>query len=94
MIGFDAASCELEVIGTGQPYHIPSLLNGTSAGHWVDVEACWAVAHGRQPSVTCERSWESLGGTRRDFVVVCPLAAAVIGCHVDGQSWIQPQLSV
>ena len=33
--------------------------------------------------------------TRRDFVVVFPLAAAaVVGCQVDGQRWIQSHLSV
>ena len=35
------------------------LLKEISAGHWVDLEACWAVAHGKQPDVTCKRSWES-----------------------------------
>ena len=28
------------------------------------------------------------------FIVACPLAAAVLGCHFDGQRWIQPHLSV
>ena len=41
-----------------------------------------------------KRSWESLGGTWRDFIDVCPLAAAVIDSHVDGQIWIQPHLAV
>ena len=50
---------------------------------------------GWQPSVTCKRSWESLVVTKRDFVVVFPLAAAaVVGCQVDGQRWIQSHLSV
>ena len=62
-------------LSTG-PTKIPSLLKGISAGHWADVEACWAVAHGKQPRVTCSRSWESLGGIRRDCIVACPLAAA------------------
>ena len=35
--------------------------------------------------------WVVPGGI---FIVVCPLAAAVAGCHVEGQRWIQPHLSV
>ena len=79
-----------------QPAKIPSLLIEISAGRWVDLEACWAVAHGKQPGVSCKRSWESMGGTRRDIIVARPFAAAaaVIGCHVDEQRCVQPHLSV
>ena len=39
-----------------------------SAGLWVD------LASGRQPGVTCKRSWDSTGGSRRDFL----MGAAVV----------------
>ena len=39
--------------------------------------------------------WACLGGTRRDFLLGCPLAAAALGgCWVDGCRWIQPHFSV
>ena len=84
---FDAALAELSVVARGQPCmlvgdfnveptKIPCLAKGISAGIWVDLECSWALATGRQPSSTCMREWGSSGGTRRDFVVGCPLSAA------------------
>ena len=52
--------------GRAHPNPFPAKRDlGWALGHWVDLKACWAMAHGRQPCVTCKRSWESLGGTRR-----------------------------
>ena len=35
------------------------------------------------------------GGTRRDFILGCPLATAALGnCWVDSTRWIQPHFSV
>ena len=62
----------------GEPTKIPCLAKGISAGLWVDLEAAWALASGRQPGVTCKRSWDSTGGSRRDFMVGCPRAAAAV----------------
>ena len=84
----DAAFGELSVVAREQPClvvgdfnveptKIPCLAKGISAGLWVDQEATWAFASGRQPGVTCKRSWDSTGGSRRDFMVGCPRAAAV-----------------
>ena len=40
---------------------------------------------------TCEKDWASPGGTRRDFILGCPLAAAALeSCWVDCSRWIQP----
>ena len=43
------------------------------------------------------REWGSGGGTRRDFMVGCPLAAAaaaVLSCTVQPDRWIAPHLAV
>ena len=97
---FDAALGELSVVARGQPCmlvgdfnveptKIPCLSKGISAGLWVDLEGSWALATGKQPSSTCLREWGSGGGTRRDFMVGCPLAAAaVLSCTVQPDRWI------
>ena len=91
---FDAALGEVSVVARGQPCllvgdfnveptQIPCLSEGISAGLWVDLDASWALASGRQPAVTCKREWTAAGGHRRDFMVGCPLAAAaVLSCQV------------
>ena len=41
------------------------------------------------------REWGSVGGTRRDFMVGCPLVApAVFSCMVQDDRWISPHLAV
>ena len=53
-------------------------------GLLVDLEAAWAGAVDVLPVNTCWRSWGSSGGSRRDFIICCPLAAAaVVYCYVD-----------
>ena len=93
---FDAALSELAVVSRGQPClivgdfnveptKIPCLAKGISAGLWVDLEASWATASGREPAVTCKRTWDSDPGNRREFQIGCPLcAAAVLSCGVMG----------
>ena len=78
-----------------EPTKIPCLAKGISAGLWVDLEATWALASGPQHGVTCKRSWNSAGGSRRDFMVGCPRAvAAVSKCVVQEDRWILPHLAV
>ena len=103
---FEAALGELAVVAGGQPClivgdfnveptKIPFLAKGISAGLWVDLEASWAIAAGRDPAVTCKRTWDSDSGNRRDFQIGCPLCgAAVLSCEVLGDRWIQPHLAV
>ena len=103
---FDAALGELSVMARGQPCllvgdfnveatKIPCLAKGISAGLWVDLEGSWASAAGLHPSPTCKRDWGSPGGTRRDFMIGCPLAAAaVLSCTVQADRWISPHLAV
>ena len=77
-----------------EPTKIPRLLAGMSAGLWIDLEAVrWGVA----PAVTCQRSWSSLGGVGRDFLVgylwplllFSPVALmAIDGCSLIWQSGI------
>ena len=103
---FDAALGELSVVARGQPCllvgdfnveptKITCLAKGISAGLWVDPEEACALATGKQPSSTCMRKWGSSGGTRRDFMVGCPLAvSAVLSCKVQDDRWIAPHLAV
>ena len=102
----DAALGELRVVALDQPClivgdfnveptKIPCLAKGILAGLWVDLEGSWALATGEQPSSTCMREWGSSGGTRRDFMTGCPLAAAaVLSCTVQADRWISPHLAV
>ena len=102
----DAAFGELGVVAREQPClvvgdfnveptKIPCLAKGISAGLWIDLEAAWAFASFRQPGVTCKRSWDSTGWSRRDFMVGCPRAAAAVSrCVVQEDRWILPHLAV
>ena len=64
-------------------------------GLWVDLEAACALASVVQLVTTCERTWDSAGGRRRDFMVGWPLvAAAVSSCRVQPDRWIAPHLAV
>ena len=101
-----AALCELAVVARGQPCvlagdlnieptKIPCLLKGIMDGLWFDLQDAWASASGVEPGVTCKRDLASLGGSRRDFVLGCPLAtAATCGCWVDQSRWVQPHFAV
>ena len=103
---FDAALGELGVVAREQPCLIggdfnveptktPCLAKGNSAGLWVDLESAWAHACGRQPAVSCQRTWGSAGGHRRDFMVGCTLAAAAVTfCAVEPSRWIMSHLVV
>ena len=103
---FGAALCELAVVTRGhacslagdfnvEPTKIPCLLKGIMAGLWFDLQGAWARASGVEPSVTCKKYLASSGGTRRDFILGCPLAAAALGCcGVDPSRWVQPHFAV
>ena len=102
----DAAFGQLRMIALNQPclivgdFHveptkIPCLAKGISARLWVDLKVSWALASGNQPSSIDMRGWGSGGGTRRDFMIRCPLAvAAVLSCTVQLDRWIAPHLAV
>ena len=78
-----------------EPTKIPCLAKGIMAGLWVDLETSWALASGRNPVVTCKQDLGSSLGSRRDFMVGCPLvAAAVSGCEVLADRWVVPHFAV
>ena len=78
-----------------EPTKIPCLAKGIMAGLWVDLEASWALASGRNPGVTCKQDLGSSIGSRRDFMVGCPrVAAAVSGCEVLVDRWVVPHFAV
>ena len=103
---FEAVLCELAVISRGQPCvlagdfnveptKIPCLLKGIMTGLWFDLQGAWSDASGIDAGVTCKKDWASTGGTRRDFILGCPLSTAALGCcWVDGSRWIQPHFAV
>ena len=102
---FDAAICELRAVVAGQPCLLVGDFNveptkilcqakGISAGLWVDFGEAWALAAGLHPAPTCKRGWTAVGGHRRDFILGCPLAAAVLSCKVQPDRWIAPHLAV
>ena len=96
----DAVLCELAVVASGQPClivgdlniqpeRIPCLLKGLMAGHWFDLQSSWAAASGVAPLPTCCRSFGSCGGSRRDFILGCPLAASALKwCSVLRDRWV------
>ena len=59
------------------------------------LEVSWALVTGKQPSSTCMRERSSGCGTRRDFMIGCPLvAASLLSCTVQADRWIAPHLVV
>ena len=63
-----------------EPTKISCLAKGIMAGLWVDLEASWALASGRNPGVTCKQDFESSICSRLDFMVGCPRVAAAVLC--------------
>ena len=82
--------CLLVGVFNVEPTKISCLSKGISAGLWVDLDAAWSAAQGRQPAVTCKRSWNSSGGSRRDFLAT----AALFSCSVSSCRWLQPHFAV
>ena len=58
------------------PIVIPSLAKGIMDGHWIDLEQAFATGRGVAPSRTCQFQLDEDKGSRRDFVLACPIAAA------------------
>ena len=77
------------------PVVIPSLAKGISDGHWVDLECAFAFGRGVPPSSTCQFQLDEDKGSRRDFLMVCPVAlAAASACYVSPDRWFTPHFSV
>ena len=103
---FDAALGELSVVARGQPCllvgdfnveptKIPCLAKGIMAGLWVDLEASLGFGFWQESWVTCRQDWRSSSGSRWDFMVGCPRAAAAVsGCEVMRDRWVVPHFAV
>ena len=77
------------------PIVIPSLAKGVSDGQWVDLERAFAFGRGVSPSSTCQFQLDEDKGSRRDFLLVCPVAlAAASACYVSPDRWFTPHFSV
>ena len=77
------------------PTVIPSLAKGIMNGHWIDVEEAFATGRGVAPSRTCQFQLDADKGSRRDFVLACPIAmAATTACRVLPDRWFIPHFAV
>ena len=77
------------------PTVIPSLAKGIFDGHWIDLERSFATGRRVPPSNTCQFQLDEDKGSRRDFVLACPIAlAAAIACSVLPDRWFTPHFAV
>ena len=77
------------------PTVIPSLAKGIMDGHWIDLEQAFATGRGVAPSRTCQFQLDEDKGSRRDFVLACPmLMAATTACRVLPDRWFVPHFAV
>ena len=73
------------------PTVIPSLAKGISDGQWIDLERAFAFGRGVPPSSTCQFQLDEDKGSRRDFLLACPIAlAAATSCSVLPDRWFTP----
>ena len=103
---FAAVSAEAKMCCAGQPVIlvgdfnadptvIPSLAKGIMNGHWIDVEQAFPTGRGVAPSRTCQLQLNEDKGSRRDFVLACPIAmAATTACRVLPDRWFIPHFAV
>ena len=76
-----------------EPFVNPSLAKGISDGHWVDLEYAFSFGRGVPPSSTCQFQLDEDKGSRRDFILACPIAlAAASMCSVLSDRWFTPHL--
>ena len=77
------------------PIVISSLAKGISNGQWVDLERAFAFGRGVPPSSTCQFQLDEDKGSRRDFLLACPIAlAAASACYVSPDRWFTPHFAV
>ena len=58
------------------PAVVPCLVEGISAGRYVDLALAHSLGAGIAPDASCRFSWEDGTGSRGDFLVGCPGALA------------------
>ena len=77
------------------PTVIPSLAKGIMDGHLIDLERAFATGRRVSPSCTCQFQLYEDKGSRRDFVLACPIAmAAATACCVLPDRWFTPHFAV
>ena len=104
---FAAALAEVRLCCAGQPIVlagifdveplvVPSLVKGISDGHWVDLEHAFSFGRGvPPPSSTCQFQLDVDKESRRDFILVCPIAlAAASMCSVLPDRWFTLHFAV
>ena len=85
----------LLAIFNADPTVIPSLAKGISDGHWIDLERAFAFGRGVLPSSTCQFQLDEDKGSRRDFLLACPIAlAAATACSVLPDRWFTLHFAV
>ena len=78
-----------------EPFRVPSLQKGIMAGHWFDLQACWAACAGLDPAPSCKQAFGATGGSRRDFFLGSHLASVALGwCRVLDDRWVLPHHSL
>ena len=71
------------------------MAKGISDGHWVDLEYAFSFGRGVPPSSTCQFQLDEDKGSRRDFILACPIAlAAASMCSVLSDRWFTPHFAV
>ena len=77
------------------PIVISSLAKGISDGQWIDFERVFAFGRGVPPSSTCQFQLDEDKGSRRDFLLACPIAlAAATASYVLPDRWFTPHFAV
>ena len=98
-----AVLAEAQVVCIGQPMliagdlnadpaTIPCLAEGISTGRYVDLALAYSLGAGLTPDATCRFSREEGTGSRRDFFVGCPNAAAAFDACVVTDRWFYTSL--
>ena len=87
--------CAGQPVILADPMVIPSLAKGISDGQWIDLERAFAFGRGVPPSSTCQFQLDEDKGSRRDFLLACPIAlAAANACYVSPDRWFTPHFSI
>ena len=72
-----------------------TLAEGIMDGHWIDLEQAFATGRVVAPSRTCQFQLDEDKGSRKDFVLACPIAmAAAAACRVLPDRWFVPHFAV
>ena len=87
---FAAVLAEARMCCAGQPVILAGDFN-----QWVELERAFAFGRGVPPSSTCQFQLDEDKGSRRDFLLACPIAlAAASACYVLPDRWFTPHFAV